>query len=139
MTPGTITKHTTASSLRRAEPYEIAPEEPNTAHVEFRSEPILYFTQNSASFDPNGHLQEMTVIHSFCVSLIKDEGLWVAEAPALRSCIVSGRNTDEALTKIKGLIADIIALYEEMKDPMPIDLDAEIEEGAEITYVTVTE
>ncbi|MGH7146044.1 MAG: type II toxin-antitoxin system HicB family antitoxin [Planctomycetota bacterium] len=101
-----------------------------------RAIPTLYYPSSqifwSGEADP-----VIRVSHTFAVTLFQEEGVWVADVPALTSCVTSGKTLSEALANIKEALESVIAAFAQEGKPLPLNLEAEIEQGARLQYVNV--
>ena len=58
----------------------------------------------------------------FSVTIDRDEdGVWIAECPAIPGCVSQGKNKDEALANIKDAIAECLAVRAERGLPLTVE------------------
>ena len=59
---------------------------------------------------------------TFTVTLDRDEeGVWIAECPAIPGCVSQGQSREEALANVKEAIADCLAVRAEQGMPLTIE------------------
>jgi predicted RNase H-like HicB family nuclease len=60
---------------------------------------------------------------TFVVTLDRDEdGVWIAECPAIPGCASQGATVDEAVDKIKDAIAGCLAVRAESGRPLTVEI-----------------
>jgi predicted RNase H-like HicB family nuclease len=59
-----------------------------------------------------------------------EDGVFVAQVPALPGCVSQGSSRDEALTNIREAIAGYLESLRELDEPVPPAIDEEIIEVA---------